>query len=256
LEVGPDDVPEFTGTGSEREEIFALIERIWGYNPANDGLSVIEQKQVNGCLIFILFCSLCRAYRAGNRFEFQQASSEDHQIKVLQAFPAILSVDDFLMAAEEKLEAYPRFSIAAALATSQGKEFRFFISKEKIDPVKTYKILRDLVVATRSSEIYILYFADLTQFFKEDLGPFQSLAFRVDGKGSAPYWFCRMVPERDTWRVRPFSLMDEHDRNGSLFLSDFSSVFCTHSTHDLTSARQELDDWKPEHDWNWSQYDR
>lgn len=36
LEVGPHDVPEFTGTGSERDEIFALIERVWGYDPAND----------------------------------------------------------------------------------------------------------------------------------------------------------------------------------------------------------------------------
>ena len=255
LEVGPDDVPEFTGTGSEREEIFALIERVWGYGPANDELSAIEQKQVNGCIIFILFCSLCRAYRAGYRFEFQQASSEDHQINMLQDFPEVLQLDDFLMAAEEKLEAYPRFSIAAALATSQGKEFKFFISKEKIDPVATHKILQDLVLATRSSEIYVLYFADLTQFFQEDLGPFQSLAFRVDSKGSAPYWFCRMVPEQDTWRIRPFSLMDEHDRNGSLFLSDFSSAFCTHSENDVTSARQQLDDWKPENDWNWSQYD-
>ena len=255
LEVGPDDVPEFTGTGSEREEIFALIERVWGYDPANDGLSVIEQKQVNGCIIFILFCSLCRAYRAGHRFEIQQASSEDHQINVLQAFPAVLQLDDFLMAAEEKLEAYPRFSIAAALATSQGKDFKFFISKEPIDPVATHKILQDLVLATRSSEIYVLYFADLTQFFQEDLGPFQSLAFRVDSKGSAPYWFCRMVPEQDTWRIRPFSLMDEHDRNGSLFLSDFSSAFRTHSKDKVTTARQKLDDWKPENDWNWSQYD-
>ena len=256
LEVGPDDVPEFTGNGSEREEIFALIERVWGYDPANDGISVIEQKQVNGCIIFILFCSLCRAYRAGHRFEFQQASSEDHQINVLQAFPAVLQLDDFLMAAEEKLESYPRFSIAAALATSQGKEFKFFISKEPIDPVATHRILLDLVLATRSSEIYVLYFADLTKFFQEDLGPFQSLAFRVDSKGSAPYWFCRMVPEQDTWRIRPFSLMDEHDRNGSLFLSDFSSAFRTHSEDEVTTARQKLDDWKPENDWNWVQYDR
>ena len=123
-------------------------------------------------------------------------------------------------------------------------------------PATTEERLKNLVVATRSSEIYILYFADVTKFFKEDLGPFQSLAFRVDSKGSAPYWFCRMVPEKDAWRIRPFSLMDEHDRYGSLFLSNFSSAFESPSDADVTAARLQLEKWKPENEWNWIQYDR
>ena len=29
----------------------------------------------------------------------------------------------------------------------------------------------------------------------------------------------------------------------------------SHSEDDVTIARQKLDDWKPENDWNWFQYD-
>ncbi len=68
IDVGPDNVPIFTGTASERTDIFSLIKTEWGYDPTDQTLPVVEQKQVNACLIFVLFCSLCRAYRAGLHF--------------------------------------------------------------------------------------------------------------------------------------------------------------------------------------------
>lgn len=61
LGVGPDDVPAWSGSGMERPELFRVIENRWGYDPLDEALSEIELKQVNACIIFVLFCSLCRA---------------------------------------------------------------------------------------------------------------------------------------------------------------------------------------------------
>ena len=58
-----DDVPVWTGISTEKNQLFALINSRYGYNPLQQSLPIIEQKQVNACIIYVLFCSMCKAAR-------------------------------------------------------------------------------------------------------------------------------------------------------------------------------------------------
>jgi hypothetical protein len=61
LGIGPDKVPAWTGSGSEKGALVECVTSISGYNIEDEALPKIERKQVNACIIFVLFCSLCRA---------------------------------------------------------------------------------------------------------------------------------------------------------------------------------------------------
>jgi hypothetical protein len=61
LGIGPDNVPAWTGSGSERDALVESVKSISGYVLGDEALPEIERKQVNACVVFILFCSLCRA---------------------------------------------------------------------------------------------------------------------------------------------------------------------------------------------------
>lgn len=247
--IGPADVPAFTGTGSERLEIFDVVKSVWGYDITDQTLSEIEKKQVNACLIFAIFCSLCRAHRSGSA-SYQVSRAPDQS--VLEPCPNIATLEEFLVTAEAKLESFQRFSISAAIATRGGSQYQFFVSTEpQYDP----KLLANMVVATRASEVFILYFANLRSLFEEDVGEFQSIVFRADSAGSAPYWFCRMLPEPHAWRIRPFNRMVEHDRNGNIAMSDISHAFRLTSEADVTTARLDLEKSQPDIQWSWEQYD-
>lgn len=61
LEIGPREVPAWSPSDLTRQGIFREIKRMWGYDPEDENLIPVERKQVNACIIFVLFCSLCRA---------------------------------------------------------------------------------------------------------------------------------------------------------------------------------------------------
>jgi hypothetical protein len=61
LGIGPDNVPAWTGSGSEKGALAECVTSISGYSIDDKLLPKIERKQVNACIIFVLFCSLCRA---------------------------------------------------------------------------------------------------------------------------------------------------------------------------------------------------
>jgi hypothetical protein len=61
LGIGPENVPAWIGSGSEKASLAESVMSVSGYNLDDEELPVIERKQVNACIIFVLFCSLCRA---------------------------------------------------------------------------------------------------------------------------------------------------------------------------------------------------
>ena len=61
INVGLDSLPAFSGTGEERSDLFKLIGNRWGYNLEDKNFTEIERKQVNACISFTVFRSLCRA---------------------------------------------------------------------------------------------------------------------------------------------------------------------------------------------------
>ena len=61
LGIGPDNVPAWTGSGLEKGALAECVTSISGYSIDDELLPKIERKQVNACIIFVLFCSLCRA---------------------------------------------------------------------------------------------------------------------------------------------------------------------------------------------------
>jgi hypothetical protein len=61
LDIGPNEVPAWSGNATERLDCFRIIEDNWGYDPSAATTTEIERMQINACIIFILFCSICRA---------------------------------------------------------------------------------------------------------------------------------------------------------------------------------------------------
>ena len=134
LGVGPNYIPPFTGAGTEREGIFHVIKNIWGYDLTDFEISIIDKKQFNACVIFTIFCSICAAYRNGDRFEVGIEPQEDRELRILDPSPPITSLEDFVLFAEDKLRSYPKFSLCAVFGTTGGSEFEFFISSQNLDP--------------------------------------------------------------------------------------------------------------------------
>ena len=64
-----------------------------------------------------------------------------------------------------------------------------------------------------------------------------------------------MVPELDRWKVEPFSMIEEEDPNGMVFLSDLPPQFHKRMEKDIYRARQQLEAWQPMEDWSWQQFD-
>lgn len=257
LEVGPDYVPNFTGTGEEQEAVFALIKDVWGYDVRDKTLARIDQKQTNACIIFAIFCSMCRACRiedslAGEGDEHNEDRNNDEFLKPVSR---ISTLEEFVRLAEIELEAFPRFSVCAVFATNDDQKFNFLALRETYPPEITTKIFEDLILATRASEVFILYFTDLQRFFDEDLGQYQSILFQVNKNGSAPYWFCQMIAEPKTWRIQPFTIMPDHDEKGMVLLSNSNPLFQTQPTGAVQAARENLASWIPNFDWKWSQFD-
>jgi hypothetical protein len=58
-----EDFPTWTGTAAERDASFELMRSRWGYHPSDQSLKTIESKQMRACVIFSLFCSMCKAAR-------------------------------------------------------------------------------------------------------------------------------------------------------------------------------------------------
>ena len=100
-----------------------------------------------------------------------------------------------------------------------------------------------------------MYFADVAQLLNQDLRQFQSILFRVDSMGSAPYCFCRMLASPGRWKIEPFSSMTEEDPQGILFLSDLVQEFRERSFDEISSARTRMEAWQPKEPWSWRQFD-
>ena len=64
LDIGPKALPEWTNDGIDIAQFFDVIHQTFGYDSADTTLSKIEKKQVNACIIFCMFCSLCRGAAA------------------------------------------------------------------------------------------------------------------------------------------------------------------------------------------------
>jgi hypothetical protein len=253
LSVGPSDIPPFTGSGEELNSVCDVIEKIWGYDPAKNDYSLIEKKQINACIIFSIFCSLCQSSKRDIWHENEIKIPSIDNDAILMPCPNIDSMMTFFKVSEKYLRFYPRLSLCAALHTSDG--FRFLVMKEPLHPTETREIISDLIVGTRSKDIYICYFANLTDIFDQDLGQFQSIAFHVDQQSSAPYWFCRMVICEDAWLIRPFSKMDGADKNENVLLSNITSTFRPWSNNEIAVARSRLEKWNLKNNWNWSAWD-
>ena len=257
LEVGPDYVPNFTGTGEEGEAIFAVIKDVWGYDVNDKSLAEIDRKQTNACIIFTIFCSMCRACRMDDRLagEGDDRNEDRHNNEFLKPVSQISTLEEFIQLAEIELEAFPRFSVCAVFSTNDNQKFNFLALRETYPPEITTKIFEDLILATHASEVFMLFFADLQRFFNEDLGQYQSILFRLNKNGSAPYWFCQMIAEPQTWRIQPFTIMSDHDEKGMVLLSNSMSLFQSQLAGAVQAARENLASWIPNFDWQWTQFD-
>ena len=247
--IGPSDIPPFTGARQELAEICDVIANVWGYDPRNDDLTTIENKQINACIIFTIFCSLCRASKRDIDLEHAISLPNFDSERILFPCPYIESIDEFCRISEKYLKSYPRLSLCAAISTSDG--FRFFVMEQQLNPDSTKEIISDLIVATKAKEIYLCYFSDLSGLSERDLGPFQSIVFRVDQESSAPYLFCRMVVSQDSWLIRPFSHMAEPDKNENIMLSNITLKFLPKSANEVDAARSRLERWSGKKSWNW-----
>lgn len=254
LSVGPSGIPPFTGRGEEFNDLCNLINDCWGYDPRSNDYSLIEKKQINACIIFSVFSSLCRACKTDIDCENDISIPDITDGSILFPCPNIDSITTFFRVAEKYLRSYPRLSLCAALLTSDG--FRFLVMKEPLHPSATVEIISDLIVATKSSEIYLCYFSNLNNIFDQNLGRFQSIAFRVDRETSAPYWFCRMVIAEDAWLIRPFTRMDDNDKNGNILLSNIVSKFLPMSANEISAARSRVEQWGQTTNLNWSDWDK
>lgn len=254
LEVGPDYVPNFTGTGEEEEAILAVIKDVWGYDVNDKSLAEIDRKQTNACIIFTIFCSMCRACRRDRDQVTDDNDAWDND-EFLKPVNQISSLEEFVQLSEIELQTFPRFSICAVVKTNDGNRSYFLAMRENYPPETTTKIFENLILATRTSEVFIMFFADLQGFFDDDLGQYQSILFRLDEHGSAPYWFCKMIADRHTWRIQPFTEMSDHDEQGSVLLSNSSSLFLPQPAAVVQSARENLSSWIPNYDWQWSMFD-
>jgi hypothetical protein len=256
LEVGPYDIPLFTGSADERDAIYKVMKSIWGYATDDPQLAHIEKLQVKACLIFLIFCSVCRSSREQVEFLGQMLSEKENKILILDPCAPVNSLDEFVHVAEHGIRGYQRFSLCAAFSDRSRKQFRFFVSEEILDAPAMRALLVNLIVATKSSQIFVMYFADVARLLNQDLGQFQSILFRVDANGSAPYWFCRMHALPDRWTIEPFSSLSEEDPQGILFLSDLVQEFHERLTDEILDARTQLEAWQPKADWNWQEFDR
>jgi hypothetical protein len=80
LEVGPDDVPLFRGSANERAAIYGIVKRVWGYSVDDPRLPHIEKLQVKACLVFLIFCSICRAARKDLEFLMEVVSEKETEV--------------------------------------------------------------------------------------------------------------------------------------------------------------------------------
>ena len=254
LSVGPSGIPIFTGRGEELDDICDIINSVWGYDPRNADYNLIEKKQINACIIFAIFCSLCRSCKRDIDCENDISIPDINDQSILMPCPNIDSMTTFFKIAEKYLRSFPRFSLCAALGTSDG--FRFLVMKEPLHPSTTSEIISDLIVSTKSSEIYLCYFANLNDLFDQELGKFQSIAFHVDQEASAPYLFSRMIIAEDSWLIRPFTRMDDDDKNGNILLSNIVSKFLPISANEISAARSRVEQWGQATKFNWSDWDK
>jgi hypothetical protein len=58
-----DEFPSWTGTAVEKDALFELVRSRWGYDPSDESLATVERKQMRACIIFSLFCAMCKAAR-------------------------------------------------------------------------------------------------------------------------------------------------------------------------------------------------
>ena len=55
--------PSWVDDKAGREALLASIPARWGYDPSDQSLGMIERKQLNACMIFTVFCSMCKSAR-------------------------------------------------------------------------------------------------------------------------------------------------------------------------------------------------
>jgi len=72
-QIDPEKFPVWTGTKAEYPAMSEYMLSVWGYNPSQEDLPVIELKQINACIVFSQFCSMWKRARIGS-----VASSKNH----------------------------------------------------------------------------------------------------------------------------------------------------------------------------------
>jgi len=246
----PPDIPEFTRTGTEDESIRKIIRARWGYDFFDETLTPLDCKQVNACIIFSIFCSMVRGAQSEKGLDGILPSSH-FDIDISIGNDVVNSFDDFVSFSEKKLEAFPRFSMLFLLKSKKTKSDYFIVIREMYPPETVREMICEVIIALEVNETFILFFADLSKFFDDGPGGLQSVAFNANENSTAPYWFCSMLMENGDWRIQPFSRMKEHDKYGSIFLSDISKYFTFQSSEAVNRARQSLAQSLPHIIWPW-----